>query len=430
MIGEAAPEESTGVPGIWPLPIFPSSPFAPFINCPTSSGDDEPPFTLFCELLEFFSRPLPSGNPVPFDFEGFDFVLFDCCLSLAEGILFFVRSVGLGPDGTSGRRLISVTAGLVLAGELELNVVRVDEVVVLDAVVLVDAAVVVLFTGAVLGVGAFLAAATVEVAVAGLVEARDVVVVTVDRDDAVVVIGRVVLGVVVLGETGVLLLGPLAGDVVRVSVLLADTLDAAVFLVSSTLGFATGVLGTMGLAVGDVDFVPKELTAVPVAFGLAADVLVARGDLVAVVVGVLVGVDLGGGFAVDADFAATLVPADEALEANEEPDAGLRLDKVLEPGVWTFEAVEDEFTLVPVVGSGLLGVALTLGFGDVADDPVGLLLDIPVDFAATGFVLRLCIGDDVAFSCKTFLSSFFLGCFTSSMGCGTLTSSAVTFPST
>ena len=361
-------------------------------------------------------------------------MLFDCCLSLAEGILFFVRSVGLGPDGTSGRRLISVTAGLLLAGELELNVVRVDEVVVRDAVVLVDAAVVVLFTGAVLGVGAFLAAATVEVAVAGLVEARDVAVVTVDRDDAVEVIDRVVLGVVVLGETGVLLLGPLAGDVVRVSVLLADTLDAAVFLVSSTLGFATGALETMGLAVEVVDFVPKVLPAAPVAFGLVVGVLVVSGDLVAVVVAVLVGVDRGAGFAVDADFAATDVPVDEPLEANEEPDAGLLFDKVLEPGVWTFEPVEDEFILVPVVGSGLLVVVLSFGFGDIADDPVGLLLDIPVDFATTGFVPRLCIGDEVVFSCRTFLSSLFLGCFTSSMGCGvvigTITSSTMTFPST
>lgn len=151
MIGEAAPEESTGVPGIGPLPTFPSSPLlAPFINWPTSSGD-ELPFTLFCELLELFSGQFPSGKeptPVAFVFDGVDFVLFDCCLSLAEGILFFVRSVGLGPDGTRGRRIIS-EAGLLLAGELELNVVLVVGAAVLEAVALVDAAVVVDFTGAV-----------------------------------------------------------------------------------------------------------------------------------------------------------------------------------------------------------------------------------------------------------------------------------------
>lgn len=331
MIGEAAPEESTGVPGSWPLPTFPSSPFAPFINCPTSSGDD-PPFTLLCELMEFFSRASSKESlPAPFVFEGFDFVLFDCCLSLAEGILFFVRSVGLGPDGTSGRRIISV--GLLLAGELELIVVRVDEVVVLEAVVLVDAVVVVVFTGAALGVGAFLAAATVEVAVAGLVEARDVVDVTVDRDDAVEATCRVVFGAVVLGETGVLLLGPLAGDVVRVKVLLAVKLDAAVFLGSSVLGLATGALDTAGLVVDGVDFVPEVVVAAPGAFGFVAAGLVVRGDLLGVVAVVLVGVALVVGFAVLADFAATFAPTDEALEAIEEPDAGLLFDRVVEPGV-------------------------------------------------------------------------------------------------
>ena len=220
-----------------------------------------------------------------------------------------------------------------MAGELELIVVRVDEVVVLEAVVLVDAVVVVVFTGAVLGVGAFLAAATVEVAVAGLVEARDVVDVTVDRDDAVEATCRVVFGAVVLGETGVRLLGPLAGDVVRVNVLLAVKLDAAVFLGSSVLGFPTGALDTVGLVVDGVDLVPEVLVAAPGAFGLAAAGLVVRGDLLGVVAVVLVGVALVVGFAVLADFAATFAPTDEALEAIEEPDAGLLFDRVVEPGV-------------------------------------------------------------------------------------------------
>lgn len=245
------------------------------------------------EPLELLSGPFPSGKestPVPFVFIEFDLVPFDCCcLSLAERILFFVRSVGLGPDGTRGRRIISEPTGLLLAGEVELRVVLVDEAIVLAVVVLEDTAVVVVFTGAVLGVGAFRAAATVVVAVAAFVEALDVVVdVSVDRIGVVEVIGRVGFGAVVLGDKGVLLLDPLAGEAVRGSVLLAATLDVAVFFVSSTFVFVTSGLETIGLAVGDKGFVPKVLETAPVVFGLAAGALAVSGCLVVVVGAVLV----------------------------------------------------------------------------------------------------------------------------------------------
>ena len=77
-------------------------------------------------------------------------------------------------------------------------------------------------------------------------------------------------------------------------------------------------------------------------------------------------------------------------------------------------------------------MGLTFGFGDIADDPVGLVLDIAVVLAVTGLVLRF--GDEVGFSFNTFLFSISLGSFTSSVGCGavqgTLTSSTVTFSGT
>ena len=115
--------------------------------------------------------------------------------------------------------------------------------------------------------------------------------------------------------------------------LLAVKLDAAVFLGSSVLGLATGALDTAGLVVDGVDFVPEVVVAAPGAFGFVAAGLVVRGDLLGVVAVVLVGVALVVGFAVLADFAATFAPTDEALEAIEEPDAGLLFDRVVEPGV-------------------------------------------------------------------------------------------------
>ena len=90
----------------------------PLINWLASSGVD-PPFILICESLEIFSTPFSSGVEA-FVLDAMGFVLLDCCLSLAEGILFFVRSVGLGPDGTSGRLIISEPRGLLLAGDVEL----------------------------------------------------------------------------------------------------------------------------------------------------------------------------------------------------------------------------------------------------------------------------------------------------------------------
>lgn len=77
-------------------------------------------------------------------------------------------------------------------------------------------------------------------------------------------------------------------------------------------------------------------------------------------------------------------------------------------------------------------MGLTFGFGDIVDDPVGLVLDIAVDLAVTGFVLRF--GDEVGFSFNTFFLSVSLASFTSSVVCGavedTLTSSTVTFSGT
>ena len=67
---------------------------------------------------------------------------------MAERILFFVRSVGLGPEGTSGRRITFVTAGLLLTGELVpaglLDVVAALVAVVREVLVVVGA-----FAGAV-----------------------------------------------------------------------------------------------------------------------------------------------------------------------------------------------------------------------------------------------------------------------------------------
>ena len=67
---------------------------------------------------------------------------------MAERILFFVRSVGLGPVGTSGRRDTFVTVGLLLTGELVpaglLDVVAALVAVVREVLVVVGA-----FAGAV-----------------------------------------------------------------------------------------------------------------------------------------------------------------------------------------------------------------------------------------------------------------------------------------
>lgn len=165
-----------------------------------------------------------------------------------------------------------------------------------------------------------------------MVEALDVAVDdTVDRVDVVEGVGRAVLGAVVLGETGVLLLEPLAGDAVRVRLFLADTLDVAVFLVSSTLDFATGGLDAVGLAVEGVGFDPKVLEVAPTAFGLVAGALVERGVLVAVVGVVLVVSGLVEGLDGVGDFAAMFVLPAELLDAAEEPDVGLLFDKVVEP---------------------------------------------------------------------------------------------------
>ena len=223
-------------------------------------------------------------------------------------------------------------AGLLLAGEVELIVVLVDEVIVLGVVVLDEAAVVVGFTAAGLGVGAFRAAATVDVAVVVFVEALDVAVdVNVDRVDVVEVTGRVVLGAVVLGDKGVLLLGPLAGDAVRVGVLLAATLDVAVFFPSSAFAFVTGGLETPGRVVEDKGFVPKAPEPAAVVFGLAAGTLAVSGCLVVAIGAVLVVAGRAATFAGDVDFAVMLVLAGEALEDVEEPDIGLLVSALVDP---------------------------------------------------------------------------------------------------
>ena len=67
---------------------------------------------------------------------------------MAERILFFVRSVGLGPEGTRGRRITFVTVGLLLTGEL-VPVGLLDVVAALVAVVREVLVVVVAFAGAV-----------------------------------------------------------------------------------------------------------------------------------------------------------------------------------------------------------------------------------------------------------------------------------------
>ena len=367
---------------------------------------------LICESLELFSTPFSSGvvaTPAGFVFDGIDFVLFDCCLSLAEGILFFVRSVGLGPDGTSGRRIISEPMGLLLAGDVELGVARVEGAAVLDTVVLLDNVVGVLLTGAVLGVGAFLVVAVAPiVVVAVLVEARDVAFVDVIVDlDVVDVVDRVVFGAVVLGETGVLLLDPLAGDAVRVRVLLDDTLDVAVFLGSSTLDLATGGFEAIGLDVReDADFAPAAAAEGPIVFGLAAGALVERGCLAGVVVAVLgVGV-LAAGFEATPDRA-VVVELTGVLLDDAVPDAGRLLANV-EPEVGCFEA-EDDATLEIGVELGFVAVGFVLGFGDETDVPV-VLVGV-IGLAAAGLVVRLGEGDADVFPCKTFLSSaFFVSC--------------------
>jgi len=411
-MGEAAPEEFTGVLGFWPLPIFSSPPFVPFISWPASSGVD-PPFTLICESFEVFSTPFSSGvevAPVVFVFEAIDFVLLDCCLSLAEGILFFVRSVGLGPDGTSGRRIKSEPRGF-LAGEVELAAVAREEApAVLDAVVLLDAVVGVVLTGAVRGVGAFLvAAAPFDDVVAVFVEARDVAVVEVNVDlDVVDAVDRVVFGTVVLGETGVLLLDPLAGDAVRVMVLLADTLDVAVFLGSSTLGLATGGLEAIVLDVRDDGFAPGVVEEAPAVFGFVAGVLAERGCLDGVVVAVLgVGV-LARGFAATLDLAVAVELTGVLLDGVV-PDAGLLLANV-DPGVGCFEADVDA-ALDTGVELGLVAVGLVFGLGD--DTVVPDVLDEVVVLETAGLALRFGDGDAAVFPSTDFFASTFFVSFSS-----------------
>ena len=383
-----------------------------------SSGVD-PPLILICESLELLSTPFSSGvdaAPAVLDFDATGFVLLDCCLSLAEGILFFVRSVGLGPDGTSGRLIISEPRGLLLAGEVELcEATREEAPAVLGTVVLLDAGVVVLLVGAVRGVGGFLDAAVAPVvdAVAGFVEARvvDVVDVTVDLD---VVVGLVVFGTVVFGETGVLLLDPLAGDAVRVSVLLADTLDVAVFLGSSTFDFKTVDFEAIGLDVReDEGFAAAVAAETPVGFGFAAGVLAARGCLAGVVVVVLgVGV-LAAGFDAAPDRAAVVELTGVLLDAAV-PDVGLLLANV-DPVVDCFEAVEDA-TLDTGVELGFVAVGLVVGFGDGA----ALFATLVVVAGLEGDGLTPRLGDgDAADLPSSFLSPDFFVSF-SSVGCATV----------
>ena len=330
-------------------------------------------------------------------------------LSLAEGILFFVRSVGLGPDGTRGRRIISVPTALLFAGEVELNVLRVEGVVVLVVVVLGAAAVVLDLTVVGLGVGAFRANETVDVGVIGFVEALDVAVDDIGALEAVVeVTVRVGLGAVVLGDDGVLLRDAPAGDAVRVSVLLADTVDVVVFFISSTLGFVAGVLVVAVLVVEAGVLAPTALVEAPAGvFGL---VIGAGLDDIGVTlegvagVGLVVVVGRVVGFAGAADFVTPLV-----LLAAVAPDAGLLIGDV-EPDTGGLVVVLDV-----VLAIGLGAGAFVLGFKGVADAPAGLDVT-PVVLTGAGFVPRLSAGDAVRFSSTTFFSSGFFVSLISSTG--------------
>ena len=330
-------------------------------------------------------------------------------LSLAEGILFFVRSVGLGPDGTRGRRIISVPTALLFAGEVELNVLRVEGVVVLVVVVLGAAAVVLDLTVVGFGVGAFRAAETVDVGVVGFVEALDVAVDDIGALEAVVeVTVRVGLGAVVLGDDGVLLRDAPAGDAVRVSVLLADTVDVVVFFISSTLGFVAGVLVVAVLVVEAGVLAPTALVEAPA--GVLGLVIGAGLDDIGVTlegvagVGLVVVVGRVVGFAGAADFVTPLV-----LLAAVSPDAGLLIGDV-EPDTGGLVVVLDV-----VLAIGLGAGAFVLGFKGVADAPAGLDVT-PVVLTGAGFVPRLSAGDAVRFSSTTFFSSGFFVSLISSTG--------------
>ena len=149
-------------------------------------------------------------------------------------------------------------------------------------------------------------------AVVGLEALGVTVDVTPARDGvAVLVVGRVVVlgagvlgddGVLgedgALGEDGVLLLEFPAGDVVRAIAVLADKVDAAVFLVSSNFVFGAGCLETAVFAVVfAADLVATLLVMVPVVFGLIAGVFAVTGGLVVGIGAVLVlGVGRDGDF--------------------------------------------------------------------------------------------------------------------------------------
>ena len=160
-------------------------------------------------------------------------------------------------------------------------------------------------------------------AVVGLEALGVTVDVTPARDGvAVLVVGRVaVLGAIVLGddgvlgedavlgEDGVLLLELPAGDVVRAIAVLADTLDATVFLVSSNFVVDAGCLAA--------DLVATLLVMAPVVFGLVAVVFAVTGGLVAAVGAVLVlGVDRDGDF-IGVGFAAVAFATGATLGADE-----------------------------------------------------------------------------------------------------------------
>ena len=213
---------------------------------------------------------------------------------------------------------------------------------------------------------------------------------------------------VVLGDDGVLLRDAAAGDAVRVSVLLADTVDVVVFFISSTLGFVAGVLVVTVLVVEAGVLAPTALVEAPAGvLGLViGDGLDDIGVTLEGVAGVGLVVVVGRvvGFAGAADFVTPLV-----LLAAVAPDAGLLIGDV-EPDTGGLVVVLDV-----VLAIGLGAGAFVLGFKGVADAPAGLDVT-PVVLTGAGFVPRLSAGDAVRFSSTTFFSSGFFVSLISSTG--------------